>query len=171
MLSMQTRIGCIYRTYQVLPLMACSNRCKVTLTAFVRFFSTMSFQMFLQTVCCYWRKLALFAFVRFLARVNFHVCSQIACLNCGIATLVTFVWFLSTVCFEMYPQMGSVDRCILALTAFIGFFPGMIFSNVSPNFLPELMQSHIDCICRIFLLLVFPCQLFRFQRRNCSCWW
>ena len=42
-------------------------------------------------------------------------------------------------------------------------FPQNEFSNVSPNFRPEQMQSHIDCICRIFLLLALPCQLSRFQ--------
>ena len=76
------------------PQSTCIRRCKVALVAFVRFFTTVSFQM----------------------------CPQMTCLRRCIVTLVTFVWLFSTVCFQMFLQMACVRGYIVTLVAPIGLF-------------------------------------------------
>ena len=51
-----------------------------------------------------------------------------------------------------------VIRCLfniykIAMVGFVAFFPD--FLNVSPNKLPERLQSHIGCICKISILSDF----------------
>ena len=57
------------------------KRCKVTLVAFVRFDSRVSFQMPPQIACLNRCIVASVAFVRFFSRANFQIRPQIACLN------------------------------------------------------------------------------------------
>ena len=90
---MQSHTCCIYLTvcFQMSPKMACLNRCKITLVAFVGIFSTVRFQM----------------------------SSQMACLRRCKITLVAFVWLFSTVCFRMCPEISRMRGLIVTLPAFI----------------------------------------------------
>ena len=72
-------------------------------------------------------KISLLAFVRFLSTVRFQMCPQMTCLRRGIVTLVAFVWFFSTVCFQMCPQTVYPRGCIVTLVAFIWLFSTMRF--------------------------------------------
>ena len=64
---------------------------KVTLAAFVWFFSTVWFQMFPQMAWLRRCKVTLVAFVWLFSTVNFQMCPQIVCPRRDIATLVAFV--------------------------------------------------------------------------------
>ena len=64
---------------------------KVTLTAFVRLFSTVCPQMSLQTPCMGGCKVTLVAFVWLFSTVSLQMSLQIACLSRCITTLVAFI--------------------------------------------------------------------------------
>ena len=81
---------------------ACSLRgYKVTLVAFVWFFSTVRCQMCPQNVSTRRGKVTLVAFVGLFSTVRFQMCPQIICPQGCKVTLVAFVWLFSTVGFQM----------------------------------------------------------------------
>ena len=126
------------------PRITCLWGCKVTLVAFVWFFSTMRFQMCPQIACLRRGKVTLNAFVWRFSTVRFQMSSQIASIRWGIVTLVAFVWLFSTVRFQMSSQI-----------AFVCLFTNCGFWNTCSMSWPEKMQFHTGCICLIFHNSVF----------------
>ena len=115
---------------------------KVTMSAFVWFFSTVRFQMCPQMACPRGCIVTLVAFVWLFSTVRFQMCPQIPCLKGCIVTLAAFVWFLSTVGFQMCPQIACIRRCKFTLVAFVWLFSSMHF-QMSPKLLAwEEAKSH-----------------------------
>ena len=86
--------------FQISPqISSLMRRCKITLVAFVCFFSTVYFEMGLQSVCKTGSKFTLTALVWLFSTVCCQMCSQMACLRGCIVTLVAFVFSFSTVHF------------------------------------------------------------------------
>ena len=123
---------------------ACLNRCKITLAAFVCLFPT----------------------------VRFRMCSQMACTRRGKVTLVAFVWLFPTVHFQMCSQnyTGCIDmaflQCVFSYASsnclhammqshtgctFLAFLSCVYFSYVSSLLLPMWMKSYIGNICLALL--------------------
>ena len=75
------------------PQIVCLRRCKGTLIAFVRLFSTVCFQMCPQSACIRGCKITLVAFVWLFSTVRFQMSPQIVYPRREIVTLVAFVWF------------------------------------------------------------------------------
>ena len=79
----------------------------------------------------------------------------------GTTAVFAFIWFFSTVYFQMCPRLKA-SACMEAKSSWLHTFTFLhsAFSNVSPNVLPEKMQSHIGCILLGFSpLCVFKCAL------------
>ena len=139
--------------------MVCPWRGKVTLVAFVWFFSTVCLQMCPQIACPIGCIVTLVAFVWLFSAVRFQIFypflwtivkektwSLLCCwplpkwflqtegMNGCIVTLVAFVWFFSTVHFQMFPQITCMRRCIVTLVAFV-----WIFSNVRFQMCPQIV--------------------------------
>ena len=74
----------------------------------------------------------------------------------GTTAVFAFIWFFSTVYFQMCPRLKA-SACMEAKSSWLHTFTFLhsAFSNVSPNVLPEKMQSHIGCICVTFLCCGF----------------
>ena len=137
------------------PQMTCLRWGKVTLVAFVRFFSTMYFQMFPQSAYIKGCKVTLVAFVCLFSTVRFQMCPQTACLWGCTVTLVTFFYFsplcvlkcalklpawheskshwlhfvrlFSTVCFQMSSQIKCLGTCKVTLALFVWLFSTVHF--------------------------------------------
>ena len=85
----------------------------VTLVAFVLLFSTVRFQMFLQTPYLRRGIVALFALDLSLLCI-FCMLPQMAIIRVSIVTLVAFVLLFSTVRFPRLPQMAFIRGCRVA---------------------------------------------------------
>ena len=109
------------------PQAACIRGCKVTLVAFVWLFSTVRFQMRLQT----------------------------ACLRRCIVTLVAFVWLFCTVCFQMYLQIACPTGCIITLAAIIwpDAFLCLLISDIWKTYIPQAFFHHHNVTCTVFRLM------------------
>ena len=117
-------------SFQMRPQTACMNRCKVALARFMRFFNSVSFLMVPQVAWSYICKVTLFAFVRFFSKI-IQMCPQTACMNRFKVALATFIRFFPRVSFLRVFQVACSYRCKVTMFAFIRFFSKMIFSNVS----------------------------------------
>ena len=96
-----------------------ARACKITLTAFVIFFSSVRFQMCPQIGCPRKGKVTLVAFVRFFSAVYFQMSPQRASFRGCKVTLVAFVWLFPSVHFQMCPQTAYPRICIITLVAFV----------------------------------------------------
>ena len=137
------------------PQMSCLRGCRVTLIAFLRFFSTVCFQMPPQMASLSGCIVTLIAFFLLVSTVGIHMFPQIGCIMACIVTLVAFVWFFWTVGFQMCPQSACIKGCKVALVAFIVLFSNVYFSNVSSNCLPERMLSRTDCYVTLFFTVSY----------------
>ena len=110
------------------PQMDCLNRCIITLVAFVRFFSRVSFQMLIQMVCPNRCIVALGAFVWLFSWVSSQM-SPIGCLNKGNIALAAFVRFFFRVIFFIC----LLKFCWLHILAFSPFsfatFPWLVLEE------------------------------------------
>ena len=77
------------------PQISCFRRCKVTLIAFVWLFSTVCFQMWLQSPSMCRCKVTLVAFIWLVSTVHFQMCPQATFHRGCILTLVALVWTFS----------------------------------------------------------------------------
>ena len=91
------------------------SQCKVTLVAFVGFFTNMRFKMCFQITCPNWCKVTL---VAIFSRVDFQMCPQIACLNRGKFILFAF---MRSVFKCLHEQMQSFIGCIVRFLSSVGF--------------------------------------------------
>ena len=130
---MQSHISCIYAVFfsRVEFQIACLNRGKVTLFAFMRlFFSEWVFKIVFK--CLQKKMQSCFVYI-----VRFSNAS----LNCWWkVTLIAIVWFFSRVCFQMFPQITCLNWCIIALVALVRFF-----STVHVEMFPQI-PCHNWCI-------------------------
>ena len=108
--------------FQMGPQVAFSSGCIITLVAFVRFFSTVYFQMSLQSSWLRSRIVTLVAIFCSSLRTF-----QIPCPRGYILTLVAFVWLFPTVCFQMFLQIACLGGCIVTLLAFVRLFSNVYF--------------------------------------------
>ena len=98
--------------------------CIVTLVAFVRLFSTVSFQMGPQFTRIRRCKVTLVAFVCLLTTVCFQMCPQSTFIRGSIVALVAFVGLLPTMSQHMSFDNGCMLECIVTLEAFVDIRPG-----------------------------------------------
>ena len=98
-----------------------------------------------QVVCLSWCKVTLVAFVWFFSTVFSSVCSE--CLHHRMKRHTAHINLtFSTVCFQMSPQLAYLSECKITLVTFLLLFFHCAFLNVSSNEWPERMHYHIDCI-------------------------
>ena len=127
---------CIFSTvsFQMYFQTVCTRGCMVTVAAFVWLFLHCVFSN-ASSICLHWQMylVALVALVCFFSTVGFQMVPQITCLRGCIITLVAFVWLFSTVGFQMSPQITCI-RCSKVTS---------VVSNRSHG----RMQNRIGCIC------------------------
>ena len=114
----------------------CIRGCIITLVAFVGLFATVHFQMCLQMACLIRCIITLVAFVCLYSTMLLQMCPQIAWMDGCKVTLVAFVLPFSTVCLQMSPQNVCARGCKVTLVAFVWIFLHCAFSNVPSNCLP-----------------------------------
>ena len=88
---------------------------KITMVAFVGFFTNMRFNMCFQITCPNWCKVTL---VAIFSRVDFQMCPQIACLNRGKFILFAF---MRSIFKCLHEQMQSFIGCIVRFLSSVGF--------------------------------------------------
>ena len=101
------------------PQIACLNGCKVTLVAFVWFFSTVCFQMSPQIARIRGCIVALVAFLWPFSTVCFQMCPQRPCMRGCIVAVMAFLWLFPTMGLQMSPQTSFLRGCICTLVAFV----------------------------------------------------
>ena len=103
---------------------------KITLIAFMWFFSAVGSHMLCQTCFRNWCIATLVTFVN-LFPMSLQMSSQIACQWKWKTTCFAFVWLFSTVTFKVIHQMMFIRCCIITLVAFVWFVALFLFVQCS----------------------------------------
>ena len=95
------------------PQRICIRAGKVTLAAFVWFFSTVRLQMSPQSACLDWCKVTLVTLVFFFSTLCFQMCPQIACPRKYRVTLVASFWLVSYNCLFHLDIYTCINRTLV----------------------------------------------------------
>ena len=135
--------------------------CIVTLVAFVRLFSTVSFQMGPQFTCIGSCKVTLVAFVCLLTTMCFQMWPQGTCKRGSIVALIAFIRLFPTMSPHMSSDLDCMFGWIAALVAFVDFRPGHRLSLWIFHFPFNIWKKDLSLVLCPFT----PCLWMR-QREN-----
>ena len=108
---------CYSVLFHMSPQRTWARACKITLTAFVIFFSSVHTQTFPQIGCPIKGEVTLVVLV--FSSVCFQMCPQVDCLRRDKVTLVAFIWLFTSVHFQMSLQIACPKRGIVTLVALV----------------------------------------------------